>query len=240
MFRKLIFLLTVIALLGSALWVWTRPASEPGIAQAATNISYPALTAKYRIELSTDNGLTFRPRGEGTLYRDAVGRVRDERTDFLKRGAEQTILIKDAPSGVAPTYVLDVATRSAKRIVPPDSTKSQQTPKNRWVVRAIGELGTRNIEGFDCKGLHYGPGPITTHSEVWLCEQIELHAIQILYLNSGSVERTTFYQIRLETPGPSLFVVPAGYAIQDIACASCPPRVVAKSAGSKPMAVSTK
>jgi hypothetical protein len=202
----------------------------PGSRTPVTGAPYSATETLVR-QQPLANGNQISTKGQSNVYRDSQGRIRTEETvtSSASSAARTMVTIFDPVAGNH--YVLDSSTMTAHQSRLPKATGAaeagratpRRTPPSRPNVTTT-DLGTQVINGVSAKG--------TQRTEIIPAGAIgNAQAIQVVRITWISAELSVPVQIKTidprygntdmeltnivqAEPGASLFVVPAGYAVQ--------------------------
>ena len=208
---------TLLALLGAAIGgAWAEQPEQ----------KFPAFSARY---VETSNAHVVDPDRypepvviRGHYVRDRDGRVRQEdwtETGEQRRRQHYRVIIADQVLGVA--YKLSGKERIAvsrpipKRRKPSERAKQPPVPRPAGVEAPRHEsLGTREIEGFQCRGSRTYLPDQSSYMETWWCPEIGYPAEMIVKEPTGIVRIKRWYDFKLGIePDPDLFRVPDGFTI---------------------------
>jgi hypothetical protein len=189
------------------------------------------------------DGKSVETRESRRVFRDSLGRTREDMTPGLSPTPEMEplVLIRGPVAGVI--YALETPSQTAHRWVipkppnggpamgfsygipfPANNGKPDQFPKGRPTVKSE-SLGTRTIQGIDAQGFRTTmtwsaesqgtERDVVSVDERWMSEL----GMALLLKHSDGSSGTAVMQlenIRREEPDASLFVVPAEYQIVDL------------------------
>lgn len=160
----------------------------------------------------------------GRYVRDREGRVRQE--DWVEIGAGKRreryrVVIADQTVGISYELQADqklaVSAPIPKRRKPGERAKQPVTPPPAGVKAPRYEfLGTRQLQGFQCRGSRmYLPGD-DSYMETWWCPEIGYPAEMTVKEPTGIVRVKRWYNFKLGIdPDPDQFQVPDDFTIVD-------------------------
>lgn len=204
------------------------PPSSPGLIVLAEPMAGAPLSAEQAEErILTSAGGTRKTEVIATkVFRDSAGRLRVEavaRDEYGQSGAFVSLVDPIVRSLVT----LLPATQEASRITASSARGfGFAFPTIDGQLRAgaprtkTDDLGIRVIEGIEFRGTRTEPtgqmpGSVVTFTEWWYSQPLQLTG-SITVATSNGIHSVALKHIQRAEPDPALFVVPVGYAVQDI------------------------
>lgn len=163
------------------------------------------------------------------ICRDSAGRIRAE---FVPEGESPQstafVTLVDPDSAAGSLVILLPAEKKAYRIAAPAPAKGSKLAvgAREGELRAgsphtkTDDLGTRVLEGIKLSGtrtelLDQKPGSEVTFTERWRSKPLELTGSILVVTPNGS-QSAALKHIQRGEPDPALFVIPAGYVIEEV------------------------
>ena len=189
--------------------------------------AFPPFSADYR---GTDNVHLLDPDThpeprvvEGRFYRDRQGRVRHEDRMLIGPGgrvAKKRVFITDQVAGFQFELREDSKLAIRRPVVlggtgarPPPPSEIPDPPPG---FRPVEDLGTRVIEGLECKGSRSYRQNAEGYTETWWAPSIGYVTRMTTVWPEGELTHERWFNFQIGTdPDPSLFEVPSDHKVVD-------------------------
>jgi hypothetical protein len=199
--------------------------------RAVEGAAFSADVVSESVEVTPD-GTSSRHETRGKMFRDSAGRTRSEtelQGSVAGAAPRRFVTIIDPVQSLS--IVLDVAAQTAgiSHLPPaqePSAGKAKQAAglsgATRSATAGTEELGAMMMEGFSVTGTRRtrpaeaGAAPDKTAvTESWFSPELKIELLATMRVSQSTTRTTRLTNVVPGEPDPSLFQIPAGYAVRD-------------------------